>query len=310
MTGLVVRGAASFLFGDDDVAGGAELHLLERVGQIAVVHHILRAPRGQQGGLVHQVREVRARHSWCRCGQLLEIDVLCERHLPRVNLQNLHAAFVVGRVNDDLAVESPRSQQSRVEDVWPVRGGQNHDALVSGKAVHLGENLIEGLFALVMTADRPRTAARAADGVDFVDEDDRRRNLSRLAEELTDAARPHTDDHLDELRRAGAEEGHPCFTRGRAGQQCLAGPWSAGQQHTLRRAGSETTVLVGVLQEIDNLVDLRFHFVDAGDIVERDADGLGVDALLLPPSQQPSHGALLPFEHPLIEADQEEKRRN
>ena len=97
-----------------------------------------------------------------------------------MDLQDFDAAFLVGWVDHDLPVESSRSQQSGVEDVWPVGGGQDHDAFMAGKAIHLGEDLIEGLFALVVTAERPRTAARAADGVDFVDEDDRRRDLPRL----------------------------------------------------------------------------------------------------------------------------------
>ena len=77
-----------------------------------------------------------------------------ERHLPRVHLQDLDAALVVGRVDDDLPVEPAGSQQRRVEDVRPVGGGQHDDALVPGEAVHLGEDLIEGLLALVVTAER------------------------------------------------------------------------------------------------------------------------------------------------------------
>ena len=104
-----------------------------------------------------------------------------ERNLARVDLQDLDAALVVGRVDDDLPVEASGPQQRRVEDVRPVGGGQHDHALVAGEAVHLGEDLIQRLLALVVTAERPRAAARAADGVDLVDEDDRRRDLARLA---------------------------------------------------------------------------------------------------------------------------------
>ena len=47
------------------------------------------------------------------------------------------------------------------------------------------------------------------------------------------------------------------------------------------RARAQPAVLVGVLQEVDDLVDLGLDLVDAGDVLERDADGLRIDPLLL-----------------------------
>ena len=129
-------------------------------------------------------------------------------------------------------------------------------------------------------------AARAADGVDLVDEDDRRRDLARLGEQLAHAAGADADDHLDELRGAGAEERHLGLAGGGAGQQRLAGARRAGQQHALRRAGAETAVLPGILQEVDDLVDLGLDLVDAGDVVEGDPHRLGIDALLLAAAEQ------------------------
>ena len=37
VAGFVVRGAASFVFGNHDVAGGAKLNFLQRIGQVALV---------------------------------------------------------------------------------------------------------------------------------------------------------------------------------------------------------------------------------------------------------------------------------
>jgi hypothetical protein len=48
----------------------------------------------------------------------------------------------------------------------------------------------------------------AADRVDFVDEDDARRVLLALLEEVTDARRADADEHLDEIRSADREERH------------------------------------------------------------------------------------------------------
>ena len=54
------------------------------------------------------------------------------------------------------------------------------------EAVHLDEQLVERLLALVVTAAEPG-AAVTADGVDLVDEDDRGRRGLRLLEEVADA---------------------------------------------------------------------------------------------------------------------------
>jgi hypothetical protein len=82
--------------------------------------------------------------------------------------------FAVGAVDDDLPVEAAGAQQRRVEDVGPVGGGDQDDAVLHVEAVHLDEQLVERLLALVVAAAEAG-AAVAADGVDLVDEDDARR---------------------------------------------------------------------------------------------------------------------------------------
>jgi hypothetical protein len=88
-----------------------------------------------------------------------------------VDLEDLRAADAVGPVDDDLAVEAARAQQRRVEDVGPVGGGDQDDVVLHLEAVHLDEQLVERLLALVVAAAEAG-AAVAADGVDLVHEDD------------------------------------------------------------------------------------------------------------------------------------------
>ena len=134
------------------------------------------------------------------------------------------------------------------------------------------------------------------------------RDLPRLGKELADATGADADDHLDELRRARAEERNLRFARGGPCEQRLAGSRRPDQQHALRRAGSEAAILFRVFQEVDDLVDLRFHLIDAGDIVERDADRFGIDAILAVALQQSAQRSLLAPEHPDVEADEQENR--
>src|SRR5262245_36140668 len=158
-----------------------------------------------------------------------------------------------------------------------------------------------------MASECPRSAARATDRLDLVDEDDRRRHFSGLCEQLPYAAGPDADDHLDELRCARAEERNLRLARRGTGQQRLAGPGRPGEQHTLGSTRTETAILSGILQEVDDFVDLRLHLVDARDIVERHAHRLGIDALL-PPTHQAAERSLLTPKHPGIEADEQENR--
>ena len=132
------------------------------------------------------------------------------------------AALAVGAVDDDLAVEAARPQQRRVEDVGPVGGGDEDDVVLHLEAVHLDQQLVQRLLALVVTAAHPGTAM-AADGVDLVHEDDAGRVLFRLLEEVADAAGADADEHLDEVRAGDREERHPGLAGNGAGEQRLTG---------------------------------------------------------------------------------------
>ena len=159
-----------------------------------------------------------------------------ERHLAHVDLEDLLAAREVGIGHHDLAVEAAGTQQRRIEHVGPVGGGDQDHALVGLEAVHLDQQLVQRLLALVIAAAETG-AAMTADGVDFVDEDDAGRVLLGLLEHVAHAARADADEHLDEVGARDGEEGHVGFARDGAGEQRLAGARRADQQHALGDAG-------------------------------------------------------------------------
>ena len=88
-----------------------------------------------------------------------------------MHVQDALAALHVGHVHHDLAVEAAGAQQRGVEHVGAVRGGDEHHGVVGLEAVHLDEQLVERLLALVV-ATAQTGAALTADGVNLVDEDD------------------------------------------------------------------------------------------------------------------------------------------
>ena len=78
-----------------------------------------------------------------------------------------------GRSTTICRSKRPGAQQRRVEDVGPVRGRDQDDVVLQLEPVHLDEELVQGLLALVVAAAEAG-AAMAADRVDLVHEDDAR----------------------------------------------------------------------------------------------------------------------------------------
>jgi hypothetical protein len=153
----------------------------------------------RRAGLVHQVHEIGAGEAGRAAGDGLEIDVGRERHLAHVHLEDLLAADHVRIGNDDLTVKTTGPQQRRIKYVRPVGRRNEDDALVRFKPIHLDQQLIEGLLALVVAAAEPRSAV-AADGIDLVDEDDAGCVLLRLLEHVAHARGADPHEHLDKVR--------------------------------------------------------------------------------------------------------------
>src|SRR5262249_408660 len=125
-------------------------------------------------------------------------------------------------------------------------------------------------------AEAHAAPAALADGVDLVDEDDGRRRGARLIEEVADARGPDADEHLDELRAAGLEEGDLGLAGGRLGEERLAGAGRPDEQHPLRVAPAEGREALRLAQELDDLLQLGDGLVGAADVLEGHLDVLGL----------------------------------
>ena len=222
-----------------------------------------------QSGLVHHVGEVGAGEARCSASQHAKIDVLGERNLLGVNAKNFFAATDIGTPDNDAAIEAARAQKRGIENVGTVGRGHQDDAVVGFEAVHLDEQLVQGLLALIVSAAETG-AAMATDRVDFVDEDDAGSVLLALLEEVANAACANADEHLHEVRAGDGEEGHVGFAGNCAGEQRLAGSRRSDEQDALGNAAAELLELLRLAKELDDLLQLFLGFVDAGHILERD----------------------------------------
>ena len=244
--------------------------LVFAVFELGLRHHALVAARGEQSGFVDEVGEIGAREPRRTARNDLRIDVGRQRHLLHVDAQDLLAPNHIRVRHHDLAVETAGTQQCRIEHVGTVRRRDDDDAFVGFKAVHLDQQLVERLFALVVTAAKTGTAM-TADSVDFVDEDDARRVLLGLLEHIADAACANADEHFDEVRARDREERHVGFARHRPRDQRLTGAGRADEQRAARNASAEALILLRIAQELDDLFKIGFGFVDARDVIKRHA---------------------------------------
>ena len=237
----------------------------------SLLDQLLVLSRGEQRGLVEHVGEVGAGEAGGTAGDAQQVDVGGHRLAPRVDLEDHVATVQVGGVDLDLPVEAPGPQQRRVEDVGPVgRGDQDHAAAYV-EAVHLDQQLVEGLLTLVVAAAHAG-ATVPADGVDLVDEHDGRGVLLGLLEEVAHPARADADEHLDEVRAGDGVERNAGLAGDRAGEQGLAGARRAVEQHALGDLGADSLELGGLLQELLDLTELLDRLLAPGDVGER---GLG-----------------------------------
>ena len=266
-----VHGRDPLLFVADNhrPALGTHEHLVLRELEIDHPDRPQVVSRCAQGRFVHQIRKVGPGESRRPTRQHRDIDVVGERNLLGVHAEDAFAPLDIGTIHDDAPIETARPEEGRIEHVRTVGRGDEDDALVRLEAIHLDQQLVERLFALVVPATQPR-AAMTPDRVDFVDEDDAGRVLLALLEQVADAGRPDAHEHLHEVGAANRKEGHVGLAGHRARQKGLARPGGAHEQHAFGDAAAELLEFLRLLQELDNLLQLFLGLVDARHVLEGD----------------------------------------
>ncbi len=190
---VLFRHDARLLFGTGYDLQRRRLNLLHRYKALVVAG-------GQERGFVEKILQVGAGKTRRPLGDAAQVDVVAQDLAFGMDPEDRLAPFDVGQPHVDRSVEAARAQKRVVQNIRAVRSRHDDDALVSRKAVHFHEQLVESLFALVVAAAEPG-AAVTADGVDFVDKNNRGSKLFRLVKEVADAG--SADAHI-ELHEVGA----------------------------------------------------------------------------------------------------------
>ena len=270
VAGLMIGGVLLFLVGEREAATlAAPADFVAGFFEFGRADALQVSASGEEGGLIDDVCEFRAGETGRAARDLGEVGVFVELHFFGVNLENFFTPLHIGQVDRDLAVETSGAQQSGIEDIGAVGGGDDDDAFLRVEAVHFHEHGVERLFAFVVTAAHAVTAM-TTNGVDFINEDEAGRIFFALLKHVAHTAGADTDEHLDKVRTADAEERHIRLARDSLGEKCFSCSGGAHHEDALGDFPAETLKLLGVFQKLDDLPDFFLRFFDTGNIFEGD----------------------------------------
>ena len=188
-----------------------------------------------------------------------------------MNLEDLLATTQVGQWHHHLAVKAARTQQRRVEDIGAVGGSDDDHALVTLKAVHFDQQLVQGLLTLIVTTTQTGTTV-TANRIDLVDKDDAGGGLLGLFEHVTHTGGTDTDEHLHEIRARDGKERHLGLAGNGSGEQGLTGTRRADHQHTTGDLTAKLLKLAGITQELNQFDHVILGLFYPGHVVKGDLD--------------------------------------
>src|ERR1035437_10291270 len=119
-----------------------------------------------------------------------------------MNSENFETSDFIGAINQNLSIETARTQQGWIENFRAVCRGQQNYPCTGIESVQLRQKLIQGLLFFIMAAASEKRASSAPQRIQFIDEDNAGGFLSGLLEEVAYPRGADADEHFDKLRTA------------------------------------------------------------------------------------------------------------
>ena len=154
---------------------------------------------GTKGSFIQKILEIGAGEACGLLGDGIEIHVVGQRLIPGVYPKNGGTALGIRGTHIDLPVKAAGTQQSGVQNVYPVGSGHDDHALAALKAVHFHQQLVQGLLPLIVTAAKTG-ATLTAYRINLIDENDGRSLLFGLLKQVTDTACANAHIELYKIR--------------------------------------------------------------------------------------------------------------
>ena len=269
---------------EEDLPHGARAHVAEGVAEVLALHlHLLEdlrrdllglevdlgeiTPERLDRRLTGESGEVRPDKSVGLLGDGGDVHAFPKRHTPGVDVEHLDPVVLRRDPDLDLPVEPAGTAEGGVDGVEPVRGPDHHDLPPLLEPVHHRQELGHHT-----PLDLPgHLLAPGGDRVEFVDEDDGRRMLPGVLEDLAEplfALAVVLRDHLGSRDRY---EVGSALARDRLCDQGLSRPRRAVEEDALRRLDTELPEDLRVAhRKFDRLADTLQLALQAADILVAD----------------------------------------
>ncbi len=241
-------------------------HAFHRGFEVRVADVLQLLSARKDGRLVDDVREICAGEAGRLARDLYEVHVGGEWFPARVHAQDRFAPREVRWWDEHLTVEAARTQERGVEILQTIRGAHDDHLVAGTKAVQLDEQLVQRLVLFTVEAV---AGALCPDRIELVDEDDRRRVLARLVEELADARGAEAGEHLHEGGCALRKERGARLVRDRLGEQRLARSRRPVQEDAFGHTCAQSLEALRMPQEVHDLHQLCANFLDTSDVAPR-----------------------------------------
>ena len=293
-----------------EIPAGLDMAVLGRTGNdlhegfVDVLHVDDRPiiPGGHNGRFIQKVAQIRSGKAGGSPGNGAQADGIIQLLILGVDPKDFLPALYIRAVYLNLTVKPAGTQQRGIQNIRTVGGSQDDDALGMAKAIHLHQQLVQGLLLFVVAAAQTRSAL-AAYGIDLIDEHNGRGQLLGLLKQIPDPAGAHAHIHFHKVGTGDGKELHVGFSGHRPGQQGLAGARRANQQNAMGNPGADLGKFPGIPKKIHNFRQLFLFFIRTGHIGKGDLltvrhaqhrpglseIGKGVAAVHLPHQQGPQH---------------------
>ena len=127
------------------------------------------------------------------------VEIRADFDSPQVHVEDLFPFLEFGQFHMDLTVKTSGTHQRFVQNIGAVGRRQDDHARIGAETVHFSQQLVQGVFPLIVGRESTVFGPCASDGIDLVNKDNARGLLLCLAEQVTDAGCTHTHKHFYEI---------------------------------------------------------------------------------------------------------------
>ena len=247
VTCLVISGQALGLLGIF-MALFLRAHLHTGGGVVNFCHSqcFLFAAHSQQSSLVEQVFQVCTGKADGVLSHFFQIHIRAKGLVAGMDFQNVLTALCIRSIHGNLAVKTTGAQQRRIQYIRPVGGSHYDNTAVGAKAVHLYQQLVQGLLPLIITAAGAGTSV-TAHSINLINKYNGRCLLLGLLKQVAHTRSTHAHIHLYKVRAGNGQKRCAGLTGHSTSQQSFTGTGRAHQQHASRNTGAQCGKAVRVL---------------------------------------------------------------